>query len=880
MREVHGTVQDTAGVSLSGVNVRLVSALDTLLISTNNEGQFTFDKVQSAEFRLTFSLLGYQLQDFLFKVNPLQLENQIISIVLKPQRNILKEVVVFAVPIVIKGDTIQYNAAAYKVGKEALLEELLKKLPGVDVDRAGRVKAQGSLVTRLKVNGKDFFGGDVLTASRNLPADIVENVQVIDDYGDQSNFTGIKGALPEKVINISIKENRNQGMFGQLTTGIGTDYRYLGSASVNSFNNDRQFSALGSINNTNSSLFSFGDVSGAGGRESSASELGNMIELDDGINRTNSVGVNFRNSISPQLTTYGGYIYTDRKNITESSTNLTSNYPNNSIVRDEDGETEVQNQKHKLTWNLESNINSRTYFKISPTLSYLSSEGILTSRSVTKSRTLTTNRLMSSTDGLSSPTGEIDLLFNHRFRKAGRRFSLSVKGDILGNEKDNVIKEYNHNIDSSYMPPKSLNEQLTQNLNNSQSARNAFVNISYIEPINAKSFLELNYEHTYSWNKNVRETFNTGDFSSDELLVDSTTMKYDYQFQSDQIGFSYQYNDSQNSFNIGFGVQPTNLVGYTLTQEIATNKSYVNFVPSARFSFKINKFSNFSISYRGKNRQPDFSQIQPIRDLSNSQNIIIGNRELNSEFVNNISLQYRDFNYKSGNSFFGNLSFQNIKNKIVANRVSIPNSTRQETSFLNTSGYFDANAYYLYSISLIEQVFNINISGSGNYNNNISFTNFLKNSGRYLVYTQGLQVSYMKEDWLDLDLKGSFTMNQARNSIASIANNSASTWVFGLGGKTYLQKWSLSFDLSKRINNSFSDFINTNPTLLNVYLERTFLKNNRGAFRIQGYDLFNENTGVFQDVSGIDILETRNNRLGRYFLVSLNFRLQKFPDIE
>src|SRR5690606_24841492 len=304
-----------------------------------------------------------------------------------------------------------------------------------------------------------------------------------------------------------------------------------------------------------------------------------------------------------------------------------------------------------------------------------------------------------------------------------------------------------HNIDSSYMPPKSLNEQLTQDLNNNQSTRNAFVNISYTEPISTKSFLELNYEHNYSWNKNVRETFNTGNLNNDEPIADSTNMKYDYQFQSDQIGFNYQYNDNQNSFTIGFGVQPTKLVGYTFTQEIATNKDYVNFVPSARFSFKINKFSNFSISYRGKNRQPDFSQIQPIRDLSNSQNIVIGNQELNSEFVNNISLQYRDFNYKSGNSFFGNLSFQNIKNKIVAHRVSIPNSTRQETSFLNTSGYFDANAYYLYSISLIEQVFNININGSGNYNNNISFTNFQKNSGRYLVYTQGLQMSYTQEDW-------------------------------------------------------------------------------------------------------------------------------------
>src|SRR5690606_31741943 len=140
-----------------------------------------------------------------------------------------------------------------------------------------------------------------------------------------------------------------------------------------------------------------------------------------------------------------------------------------------------------------------------------------------------------------------------------------------------------------------------------------------------------------------------------------------YQFQSQQVGFNYQYNDNQSTYTVGFGLQPTNITGYTLTRDIFTNKKFVNLIPSARFSFKVSKFSNFAISYQGKNNQPDFSQIQPIQDLSNSQNLVMGNPELKSEFINNISLQYRTFNYKSGNTFFGNLSFQNIKDKIVTN---------------------------------------------------------------------------------------------------------------------------------------------------------------------------------------------------------------------
>ena len=877
-REVRGMVQDTAGVNLVGVNVQLISEKDTLLTSTNLDGAFNLEGVQSPEFRLTFSLLGFQIQDFFYKVNPLHLQAQIVSIVLKPQRNILKEVVVFAVPMVIKEDTIQYNAAAYPTYEGALLEELLKKLPGVDVDRSGNVTAQGSQVTRVKVNGKDFFGGDVLTASRNLPAEIVENVQVIDDYGDQANFTGFKTTSPQKVLNITIKEDRNRGRFGQVTAGMGTDYRYLGSVSANSFDDDRQLAFLGSINNTNSSLFSYGDVLGLGGR--GGSDLSNMIELDDGINRTNSAGFNVRNNVSSDIINYGSYVYTNRKNNTESTSSLTSNFPNNTILSNYDREFDTENRNHNLGWNLESNINGPTYFKISPTLSFGTSDVFSTSNGVTKNRLLTTERVYQSTDNLSSPKGAIDLIFNHRFEKVGRRASVSFRGNILGYERENHIDEFRRNIDSSFTSPQIGNEQLVQNLESDMDTKDIYLNASFIEPLSTKSLLELNYEHNYSWNKNNRDAINSGSYSNNVTVLDSTSMNYDYQFRSDQIGFNYQFNEEQSSYTIGFGFQPTNLRGYTLTRDIATDKKYINFVPSARFSFRINKFKSFSIAYHGQNKQPDFVQIQPVRDISNSQNVVIGNPDLGSEFINSIKLNYKSFDLQSGNSFFSDLSFQTIKNKIVANRIAIANTTIQETHFLNTDGYFDAYASYLYSLSILEQVFDINVSGSGNYSNNISFTNFQRNSGRYLVYTQGLELKYTQEDWLDLGFRSSFTLNQIQNSLISITNNEAYTWVFGLGGRTYFKKWSLSFDLSHRINNGFNDFIRADPTIMNVYLERTFMKNNRGALRIQGYDLFNQNTGVSHDVFGIDVHQTRNNRLGRYFLISLNFRLQKFPDIK
>ncbi|MFB5946183.1 outer membrane beta-barrel protein [Albibacterium profundi] len=880
-RSVSGTVQDTANVNLDGVTVRLVSVSDTLTTTTDADGTFYFDRVTSSEFRLVFSLFGFQLQDNFYRVNPLYLTNQLITVILQPQRNILKEVVVFAVPIEIRGDTVQYNAAAYQYGEGALLEELLKKLQGVEVKRSGRVVAHGVPVSRIKVNNKEFFGGDVLTATRNLPAEIIENVQIIDDYGDQANFTGIKNSSPEKIINITIKEDRNRGMFGQVTTGLGTDHRYIGSVSANSFDNDKQLSVLGSVNNTNASLFSFGDITGAGGRESSSSDLSSMIEMDDGINRTNSVGMNFRNTLSEKITMYGGYVFVNRTNETYGTTDITSNFQSGAIVSEETSNLHSVNDRHSLTWNVESKLSDRTYLKISPTLTYQTNDGDSDGVSTVENGLLTTSGQISSIDESFTPRGELDMFFNHRFKKEGRRFSMTVHGDLSEDDKENSVSEYNVHIDSSYAAPLRRIERYSQSLFNDRDVKNFSLRASYIEPIGEKSLIEINYEHTYASYKNSRKTFNIGSFGANTPVSDSTILDYAYQYQLNRAGFNFQYNDDRTTYTIGFGLQPTRLVGYyTHSPDTATNKNYLNFVPSLRVAYKINKFSNFSIHYQGRNNQPDFAQIQPVQDRTNSQNIIFGNPLLKSEFINQLSLQYRSFALKSGNSFFSSLTFQNIKDKIVVNRVSVPNTTKQWTSYQNTSGYFDANAYYLYSLSLIEEVLNVNFSGSAIYTNNISYINFQKNKGRYLVYTQGLQASVMQDDWLDIDFRGSYTLNHTSNSLVSLHDNVASTWMFGVGGKTYFGKWAFSFDISQRVNNGYSDFINANPTLLNAYFERTFLKNNRGAIRIQAYDLFNQNTGFSHDVYGNETYQTRNNRLGRYFLVSLNFRLQKFPDLK
>lgn len=878
-REVHGHVQDTSGVALEGVNVLLSSANDTLLVSTDSDGRFLFEEVVSPSFHITYSLLGFQIRDEHYSINPLLPEVEIISIVLRPQATVLKEVNIYGLlPMLIRGDTIQYNARAYSIHHGDLVEDLMRQFSGVEINRSGNIKAQGQSITRVKVNGKDFFTGDVLTATRNLPADIVENIQVIDDYGDQSNFTGVKKSEPERIININLKKDRNRGMFGQVTAGIGTDHRYIGSLSANSFDDSQQISVLGSTNNTNTSLFSYGDVSGSGGREKSGADLSSMIDMNDGINLTNSLGINFRDDISKATSTYGGYVFTDRENKTISSTALESEFRNNTILNKEDLTSATYSHSHKLNWNYESRLDSSMYVKVSPTLSYGASNRFANGTGLINNRSLTTERYSNSEEKQKSPNLNLEAFFNKSFSRPGRGLSFTMTSNFNSNNKnDEIIDSLINKGSTTVILPAQNTEKLNQLILNEQTLNDFQFQTSYIEPITRNSFLELNYEFNYSYNRSNRKSYDIRQLNLDAIREDSLRINYAYKFSANKIGFLYQYNNDKYTYQVGFGFQPTRLSGYTFNREISTNKESINFVPNARFSYKINQLASLSITYKGQNNQPAFYQIQPIRDNSNSQNILIGNPELQSEFINEMSLQYRNFNMISGNAFFSNLSFKSIKNKIVTDRTLVPNSTIQETGFMNTSGYFDTHAYFLYSLSLIDKVLNVSVNSTADYNNNISFINNEKNKGKNLNFMQGFQVNYILEDWLNLDFRSSYSLSRIRNSLPATSNTEVNTFSLGLGSKTYIDDWVLSFDVYSRFNNGYGDF-NTNPTLFNLYVERSFGKNDRAVVRVQGFDILNQNTGISSEMIANDNLFIQNNRLGRYLLVSFNLRLQKFTN--
>ncbi|TZF82124.1 outer membrane beta-barrel protein [Pedobacter sp. BS3] len=903
-REVSGVVRDTAGNSVISASVKLVSAKDSLFARTNADGVFVFRNVQSSQFVITITSLGYRTINKRFLYNEGTDRLVLDPFVMQMQSNMLQTVVVSGnTPVTIKEDTVEYRASDYKLREDAVTEDLLKKLPGVDVDKDGNVTAQGKSVTKVRVNGKDFFGGDVRTATQQLPADIIDKIQIIDDYGDQANITGIKNGDPDKVLNIQIRRDKNKGTFGRANAGVGDNDRYQASLSANIFNNEQQISFLGNVNNTNISLFNFGGGSSRGGGRSSggfsggssggsrrsgglrsfgsSSSLGNGLaqtSTGDGLTSLASVGLNYRDEWGKKLSSYGSYSYSYKDNsllenqiqrYTSASGIDTTNSANN---------TRGFTTNHRFSWNLEYKPDSVNYIKFSPSFSYSGTNNNVISNSRINSYDPQSNYSNDNTSKslVKNPNFGANLLLNHRFKKPRRNISLMLNANTNNNdENDNVLNILNL---QTPVPKDSIQHQLQDITNNSF---NGGANLSYSEPLGKSGNLEFNYNYNYTKYNNDRETTGLDPIGA-ASRIDSLSNDYDYSFTTHRIGLNYRFNERRYNYSIGLSVQPTVLSAHSVTSNGTTTyrNTGFNYIPVARFSYNFSRTRSFNVSYYGRNTEPTYIQLQPTPDFTNPNAPIYGNPDLNAEFNQTLNIRYNNFDVKAGNVLFTNLSVSTTSDKIVQNIVHSkdPNTNTliQETHYLNADGYYTVNGFYVWSMPFQEKKYVLTFNGNANYNNNIAYSDNLKNIGHNWILMQGVRLQINPTDWLEVYPGASYTYNSNTYTDANSTDTRVSTWALNYSSKTYfLKSWLVGLDMSKSINRGYSS-LSANPFIMNAYLEKQFFKGKTGALRLQGFDLFNENTNISRTVDGNITTDTQSNRLGRYFMLSFTYRFQKF----
>lgn len=886
--EVSGTVKDSSGQSVIAASIKLIMAKDTLFTRSNADGFFKFSNVKSGQFLLSVTSLGFQSANrrYLFKDGEGKL--QLDPITLKASSKELNEVVISGTPTVtVKEDTVEYRASDYKLKEDAQVEDLLKKLPGVEVDQNGNVKAQGKQITRVRVNGKDFFGGDVKTATQQLPANLIDKVQIVDDYGDQANFTGIKEGDPEKILNIQIRPDKNTGYFARGTIGQGNEDRYQGNLSANYFKDKQQISVLANLNNTNTSLFNFSG-GGGGARIQIGGGGGGNVQVfggnrggggggtgGDGITEVGSIGLNYRDEWGSKISSYGNYSYANRDN-NVLRTILQQNVNAGGVINNnQNTDNNTNNINHRLNWNIEYRIDSLNYLKITPYFNLAKSSGNNNAafQFLQNGTQLNSEGTNIGKNRSETPNFGAEVLFNHRFAKRGRTASinLSVNRNII-DQDDNTLNE-SVNYPSGGGSTNLYQEQQIAINNNNTTTRSG---ISFIEPLSRTSSIEFNWNFSYAKYHNSRETFGTLVEGGSLALKPDQSNDFSYYFMTNRLGFNYRVNQKKFNYALGLGLQPTLLSGSSLTNQTSSRRSALYVVPVARYSYNFSRTRAFNASYNGRNNEPSFSQLQPVTDLSNPQFPVVGNPNLRAEFTHNINLRYNNYNFDKGDVLFTNLSANFSQNRIVSNTLFL-SGNRIETRYLNTNGFYNVNFFYTWSKPLAERKYTISFNGSANYTNNVNFIDNEKNIGKNSIFSQGASFQINPKEWLELSPGINYTLNRNNYSLASQPNTKVSNWNATFNGKIYLWKtWLLGGDFIKTINQGYSGALAVNPFIMNAYLEKQFLKNKAGALRLQIFDVYNENTSVSRSVTGNSITDTRSNRLARYALLTFSLKLQKF----
>ncbi|WP_186292582.1 outer membrane beta-barrel protein [Mucilaginibacter corticis] len=902
-----GSLIDSTKQSLPGSAVKIKTDLgDSSLVSTDVDGKFSFSNIKGSKITLYLSSFGYQGIIKHYSFNNADTGTLVIPpVILKSESKQLKEVVIVGInPVKFSEDTVDYKIAAYPVRANAPVEDVLKKIPGLDVDANGNVTSQGKNVTKVRINGKDYMGGDVQAATKNLPADILESVQVIDDYGDAANLTGIKTGEPNKILNFTIRADKNYGYSLQATAGDGRDMlpgqddanRYLGTVNFFNFKGDRQITVLGNLNNINTNTFNFGNNGGApGGRQrGGGGGQGNssLVSNKDGITNARAIGTNYRDQWGKYLSVYGSYSFSDNSTGT-TTTSTTSNSGTNRITTSNKVSTDNP-INHRFTFNLEYKPDTINYLKVTPTFSYGSTNSssvdneLLTTAGVETKKYTTVDF-----NNSQSPTFGLNALYNHRFP---RRHNLSINL--------NLTTAQTTSYDNPVNTAGTSNVPANQQINTDNRTTTLGANVSYLFPLGKITYLEFNYAFNHSYTSNDKETdtvSNANTLNNYALLSNN----YNFTFVTNKFGLNYRVIAPKYNYTLGIGVQPSVLDGQSITTGLHTHSTGFNVIPAANYNYNFSRNESFNLNYNGSSTQPTFLQLQPVTDFSNQLYLTEGNPNLKQQFTNNISARYRAFGLASGNIFFANLSYQSIGNYVASNQITFtnfskaalqastdPNLIRYQntilTRYLNTNGYSNSGLQLFFSKPWQERKYTAGFGVSGNYtiapafatsvdSNNV-YSPMLKNIAKTLNLSPNARFRVDITNVIDAQAIINYTVAKTNNSLSDQAfnqNTNIRGLTLGLSGKNYFGNWTFSYDYSKQYNYGY-DIPVTNPNLLSAYLERRFLKDNMATIRFAVNDIFNQNTGFSTVTTGSNTVQTNTNRLGRYFMLTFALRLQKF----
>lgn len=861
-------------------SVRLLTVKDSTLASgaiSNPEGKFRLSNVKAGSYILSITNIGYKNFTKNISVKDHNIELGIIE--MEEDAKVLDQVDIngTAVQVMVRNDTVEYNAASVKTTENAVVEDVLKKLPGVEIDSDGKITVNGQEIKKIRVDGKKFFGNDLQMATKNLPADMIDKIQVIDQKSDMAQLTGFEDDDTERIINLTTRKEKKQGIMGNVSAGVGLDvnpeFRYDGNAFLNIMNGESRSTLTAGANNTNSARSGRGRGGFGGGQNS-------------GIATTQNFGYNINFPLNKKLVVGGDVSFNHSNNVQQSETNKESYLKDQTYLTNSTNNSNRGNYETNLRFEIEWKPDSLNTFVFQPTMGYTRNLSNNTSKYVYYADNDTTSWGHSANNSSGNEfNGGFNLIYSRKFKeKKGRALTTNI----------NTNFSENNSAGQNYSERNTLiNKTIVDQRNENSSARNNFgARISYVEPLwKNKHFLETVVSVNSTLSNSTRNLFDKDANGDYNLLNSEYSNSFDNQFYKESLEMNYRF--YQQDFNFMFGVklepsQTYSTLKYGNKPDTTLNNNVVNFAPSAQFKYNFNKKQYARIDYRGRTSQPSISQMQPVKNNTDLMNETVGNPSLNPSFTHNIRVMYSTYSQKKFSSFNIGLNGEITKDNLTTNSIYDQTGKRYIQTINSKLNPYYASFFTMFNTPIIQKRLQFNTNGSVGFRQQYGYTSKNVTTGEIdinnlilgdLSDTKRVNASEemsltFTHDLFDLGTKGGFKYSKSTNNL-NPKQSETYDWSFSPNLVVRpTEALTFSTDLNYITLRGYSNF-NQDQWLWNASLDWSLMRR-RGVLSLRVNDILHQQLNIRQTVGENYIQYSKFNALQTYFLVSFSLKIAKF----